>query len=201
MTREELFDILRPIIIAKTGVPECILADPNAPSPKGDYASIEPFSNIVEIGTGGQTQKEIDSADGNPNFKDIELTVKSSQEVQVSINFYRGNARDYAVKVNQIDKFPSVHEAMLINGLGWMRTGAVNNLTTLNQGNYEPRAQVDVFLRRMERATETVQSIYVVSGQAQDQYGNVLGEFEIDAGTATTQDLQRSAQGYANSTK
>lgn len=181
MTREQLFDILRPIITSKTGVPECILADPNSPAPKGEYASIEPFSNIVEIGTGGQSQKEIPAVDGNPSFKDLEITIKSSQEVQVSINFYRGNARDFANKVCQLDKHPSTHETMLINGLGWMRTGSVNNLTTLNQARFEARAQVDVFLRRMETATDTVQQIYVMPWSIENEDGN-----EISSGSANT---------------
>lgn len=180
MTREELFDILRPIIASKTGVPECILADPNKKAPSGEYASIEPFSNIVEIGTGGQTQKEIDAVDGDPDFKDLEITIKSSQEVQVSINFYRGGARDFANKVLQLDKHPSTHEAMLINGLGWMRTGSVNNLTALNQGNYEPRAQVDVFLRRMEAATDTTQQIYFMPWSIENEDGDEISSGSVD---------------------
>ncbi|AUR93275.1 tail-completion protein [Vibrio phage 1.186.O._10N.286.49.E3] len=196
MTREELFDILRPIIVSKTGVPECILADPNAPAPSGEYASLEPFSNIVEIGTGGQTQKEIDAVDGDPDFKDLEITIKSSQEVQVSINFYRGGARDFANKVLQLDKHPSTHETMLVNGLGWMRTGSVNNLTALNQGNYEPRAQVDVFLRRMETATDIVQQIYAVDIEGENEYGDEVSKIDKEFGTGTTLDLSASVLGY-----
>lgn len=180
MTREELFDILRPIIVSKTGVPECILADPDAPAPSGEYASVEPFSGITEIGTGGQTQREIDAVDGNPDFKDLEITVNSNQEVQVSVNFYRGNARDYAPKLKQSDKFPSTHETMLINGLGWMRTGPINNLTTLNQGRQEPRAQVDIFIRRVEKATETVQQIYSASWEGENEDGDTISTGSTD---------------------
>lgn len=181
MTRLELFQILRPIILSKTGVPECILADPNAPAPSGEYATIEPFSNISEIGIGGNTQEEVDAVDGNPAFKDLEITVKSSQEVQVSVNFYRGNARDYAPKLKQADQFPSVHETMLINGLGWMRTSEVNNLTTLNQAEQEPRAQIYIYLRRMESATETVQAIYIAPWESQNEDGDVISSGSTDA--------------------
>lgn len=177
MTREDLFKILRPIVVSKTGVPVCILADPNATAPTGDYASIEPFSTISEIGTGGSSQIQVDAVDGDANYKDLEVTVKSSQEVTVSINFYRGDARDYAGKLKQADKFPSVHETMLINGLGWMRTGEVNNLTTLNQGRQEPRSQIYIYLRRMESAKETVQQIYSTSGTAYDEHNNVVASF------------------------
>lgn len=180
MTREELFDILYPIIINKTGVAECILADPDETAPSGEYASIEPFSTISEIGTGGMTQEQVDAVDGDTNYKDLEVTIKSSQEVTVSINFYRGSARDHATRLKQADKFPSVHETMLVNGLGWMRTGEVNNLTTLNQGKQEPRSQIYIYLRRMESAKETVQQIYYSSGTVYDEFNNVVSSFDSE---------------------
>lgn len=180
MTRLELFQILRPIVISKTGVPECILADQNEPAPSGEYATIG-FMPISEIGTGGHSYKEVDAVDGNINFKDLEVTVKSSQEVQVSVNFYRGNARDYAPKLKQADQFPSVHETMLINGLGWMRTSEVNNLTALNQAEQEPRAQIYIYLRRMESATETVQAIYTTSWEIENENGDVISSGSTEA--------------------
>ena len=200
MTREELFDILRPIVIAKTGVTECILADPNATAPSGEYAAIEPFSNISEVGTGGTYTETVDAEDGS-DYQDIEVTIRSSQEVTVSVNFYRGNARDYAPKLMQADKFPSTQETMLINGLGWMRTSEVNNLTSLNQGQQEPRAQLYIYLRRMESMSETVQQIYTVETQGADEYGTVQVDNTLTVGSLGIFDLEKSMQAYANSTK
>jgi len=200
MTREELFEIMRPIVIAKTGVTECILADPNATAPSGDYAAIEPFSNISEVGTGGTSQEIINATDGS-GYKDIEVTVRSSQEVTVSVNFYRGDARNYASKLMQADKFPSTHETMLINGLGWMRTSEVNNLTALNQGRQEPRSQIYIYLRRMEVAKEAVNQIYSVEAILYDEFGRVVSEVGTTACNADTNDLEQAVQNYANSTK
>ena len=175
MTRDDLFYILRPIIIRVTGVSECILLDPNAPSPNGEYASIEPYSSIDEVGQGWTNQEEVDSLDGNPDFKDLKLTVISSQEVKVSVNFYRGEALNFASKLLQADKLPSTHDDLFANGLGWMRVGAVNNLTALNQARFEQRAQIDIFLRRLEEvASETVQQIYSVGYEIENEDGTVI---------------------------
>lgn len=178
MTREELFVILRPAVLS-TGVPECILADPNEDAPDGEYASVELFP-ISEIGQGGQSWKEIDSVDENQDYKDLEITIKQSQEIQVSVNFYRGNARDYAPKLMQAVYIPSINESMIVNKLGWMRTGPVNNLTALNQAVYEPRAQVDIFIRRMDTITSTVQAIYHVTAEAQNKDGDIISTTSID---------------------
>lgn len=181
MTRSELFQILRPIVLQATGVPECILADPDAPAPNGEYAVIEPFSSINDLGQGGQTQIEVDAVDGNPAFKDLEITVNSQQEAQVSVNFYRGAARDYARKLMQANHLPSVFESLLVNGLGWMRTGAVNNLTTLNQGQQEPRSQIDIFIRLKESAAGTVQQIYTVEWEGENEGGDVMSTGSVSA--------------------
>lgn len=50
MTDKEIFLILRPHILRVTGVPECILADPNAQAPTGEYASVRPRQGISERG-------------------------------------------------------------------------------------------------------------------------------------------------------
>lgn len=54
MTNEELFAVLRPIVMLATGVPECILADQagpgSMPAPKGPYATITPRQSVSERG-------------------------------------------------------------------------------------------------------------------------------------------------------
>ncbi len=50
MTSLELFKLLRPIILTVTGVPECIMADPNAQAPTGPYASVRVRQAIHERG-------------------------------------------------------------------------------------------------------------------------------------------------------
>lgn len=178
MTRQELFEIIRPMIVTATGVPECILADPNAPSPDGEYAVIE-LLPITQVGQGGQKYDEIDAVDGNPDFKDLEVTIRQSQEIQVSVNFYRGAARDYAPRLMQAANIPSINESLIRHRLGWMRTGPVNNLTALNQGNYEPRAQIDIFIRRMDEIKSTVQQIYSAAYEAENENGDTIASGSI----------------------
>lgn len=180
MTRQELFAILRPYVMSVTGVDECILADPNATAPEGNYCSIEPFSTIVEVGTGGQSQTEVDALDGNTDYKDIEVTVKTCLNVTTSINFYRGDARDQANKIRQMDKLPSFSDVLLVNGIGWLSTGVANNLTTLNQGQQEPRFQIDIELLLEETMSETVQAIYTVGVEVYDENNNQIASYDTD---------------------
>ncbi|MDX1474817.1 MAG: hypothetical protein R3309_11655, partial [Reinekea sp.] len=69
---------------------------------------------------------------------------------------------------------PDVSESLLVNGLGWMRNGAQNNLTTLNQGQQEPRSQIDIFIRLKESATGTVQQIYTVEWEGENEDGDTI---------------------------
>jgi hypothetical protein len=180
MTREELFDVLRPHIVSVTGVSECILADPNAPAPDGNYCAVEPFSSFVEVGQRGQKQELVDSVDGNTDYQDIKITVMSCKEVTVSINFYRGDARDQAAKVAQMNMLPSVAESMLINGLGWLGVSPARNLTELNQGLFEPRYQIDLYLLMRTEISETVQAIYTAGVEVQNESGDTIASFETD---------------------
>jgi hypothetical protein len=174
MTRTQLFSILRGIVIDVTGIAECILDDQNAPAPSGEYCSIEPFSNIRMIGRGKVSQTEVAALDGDPDYMDVEETLTSLLEARVDINFFRGDARLHAQKLMFSDQRPSVSETLLTNGLGWMRTDAVNNLTVLNSAQYEPRAQISIYIQFEQSQTDTVQQIYSVDFEFKDEFDNLL---------------------------
>lgn len=180
MTRSELFQVLRPIVLQVTGVPACMLADPtdsSAQPPSGEYCVIEPFDSLGKRGQAAQSWSEVDAVDGNADFMDLEHSIVTHQEVRASINFYRGGARDYANLLQEADKFDSVQESLYSAGVGWLSVGSVNNLTTLVSGLQEPRHQIYVNLLVNRGQTETIQQIYVVSGEAQNENGDTLSTF------------------------
>lgn len=181
MTREELFDIMRPIVIDVTGVPECILDDQNYQAPSGEYCTIEPYSNLKRVGRGTVEDEEVASEDGE-DYYDIKETVTTLMEARVSVNFFRGSARDYADSLMFCDERSDVHETLYTNSLGWMRTDAVNNLTALNSGRYEPRSQINIYIQFEQVQTNTVQQIYQVDFEIENEDGDVIttGEYVKD---------------------
>lgn len=174
MTREQLFDILRPVIIGVTGVPECILADQSVTAPSGDYCSVEPFTNMKQLGRGNVKIEEVDPLDGNPNFKDQQATLTSQVETTVSVNFYRGAAMDYAHKLMFADQRFDVGDYLFENGVGWMGCDNVNNLTMLNSGLYEPRSQIGIVVRFAHSQSSIVQQIYSSSWEIENESGDVI---------------------------
>lgn len=147
MTNKEIFAILRPIIMRVTGVPECILADPNAQAPKGAYCSIRPRQGISERGQANITTST------EPDRK-IRTNVRSQIICRCDINFYRGDAMQYAELLKECHKRPDVTWKLFKHHIGWGGTEAVNNLTALQSSNFEQRAQITVRL-----LYETLQSV------------------------------------------
>lgn len=179
MTREELFDILRPIIITVTGVPECILADPNAPSPNGEYASVEPSQSIRQRG-----QANIIRTDTAPVSSPIGLVNNLNVDVRAqiiancSINFYRGDARGRASRLFQANKRPDISVILFQNNLGWNGTEAINDLTALQSNRQEQRAQITIRLMYETTDPVVINAIYsaqiIVENENGDELSNTL---------------------------
>ena len=173
MTNIELFDIIRPIIISVTGVPECILADPNAPAPSGEYAAVRPKQSISERG-----QSNIIRTNGTGNELDVD--VRAQIIAECSVNFYRGNAVDYAEKLKQCNKRPDVSASLYRAGVGWNRTSSVNNLTTLQSDNQEQRAQISLYLMYEATDSVTINSIERVNYDVQYETGTVVASGSVE---------------------
>ncbi len=140
MTSLEIFKLLRPIVMNVTGVPECILADPNALAPTGPYASIRVRQAIRERGQANVRITDV------PVTRQVRYDVRAQIICDVSVDFYRGAAMEYAEKLKECHKRPDVPWILMRAGLGWGGTDAVNNLTALQSGNFEQRAQITVRL-------------------------------------------------------
>ena len=140
MTSLEIFKILRPVIMTVTGVPECILADPNAIAPTGPYASIRVRQAIRERGQANITITDL------PVPRQVRYDIRAQIICDVSVEFWRGNAMEYAEKLKECHKRPDVPWILMRAGLGWGSSDAINNLTALQSGNMEQRAQVTVKL-------------------------------------------------------
>lgn len=165
MTNNEIFAALRPHILNVTGVSECILADPNGPSPDGAYASVRPRQSIRERG-----QANIIMTDGANDT--IVYEIRAQIVASCEINFFRGEAMQYAEMLKECHKRPDVCWPLWQTGIGWGGTEPVNNLTALQASNFEQRAQIIVKLLYEAVNTVTVNNILHVPftiGEGMDQ--------------------------------
>jgi hypothetical protein len=172
MTNEQLFAILRPIIISVTGVPECILADQNAKSPIGEYASIRPRQTISERG-----QAHIVPTNRPGNF--VEVDVRAQVIATATVNFYRGDAMARVERLKECNKRPDVSIALFKAGVRWMGTDAANNLTALQSVNWEQRAQISVRLGYEVSSLADVNNILSAQIIVEDEKARVLETIDI----------------------
>lgn len=173
MTNEEIFDVLREIVLTVTGVPECILANPNAPGPAGEYAAIQPQQTISERG-----QATINRIVKPGALMDVEIRAKIACTAWV--NFYRGDTRTTAAKLKQCNKRPDISALLFEKNLGWVGTGPVNNLTALQSENYESRAQISINLWYETSDITEINTIERINGTVEYEDGATVANWNLE---------------------
>lgn len=178
MTNEELFNILRPIVLSVTGVPECILANQKrpdgsqVPAPTGEYAAIQPQQTVTQRG-----QADIKRVAKPGALMDVEVRAKIACTAWVQ--FYRGDTRSYAQRLHQCNKRPDISALLFKNNLGWSGTSAVNNLTALQSENFESRAQIAINLWYETSDPIEINTIERISGEVQYEDGTVVATWDL----------------------
>lgn len=176
MTNLELFAKLRPIILAATGVPECILANQGPTqgevTPPGEYASIFPRQSVTERG-----QANVKGSDKAGDL--IETEVRAQVMASCSVNFYRGNAHGYAELLKQCNKHPSISVMLYKAGLGWNGADAVNDLTVLQSANWEARAQITIRVMYESVSVTDINNILSASVIVENERADELAAFDI----------------------
>jgi len=176
MTNEEIFAKLRPIVLAATGVPECILADQysegQVPSPQGAYATITPRQSVSERGQANVIQR-------NKVGDLVETEVRAQIMASCSVQFYRGEALQYAERLKQANKLPSISIMLYKAGLGWNGTDAVNNLTALQSANFEQRAQITIRIMYESVLLDEINNILSASVIVENEKADALAEFDV----------------------
>ena len=173
MTDKEIFLILRPHILRVTGVPECILADPNAQAPIGEYASVRPRQGISERG-------QANIYNSNLLGDQVRTEVRSQIIAQCEVNFYRGEALRRAELLKECHKLPSVTWDLFKNKIGWGGTEPVNNLTALQASNFEQRAQIIIKLWYETSNIDDVNNILSASAIVEDEKARTLQTIDVE---------------------
>lgn len=172
MTNEQLFAILRPIVMYVTGVPQCILADQNGSSPSGEYATIRPRQSIVERGQASIYNKDVPG-------DTVESDVRAQVIATASVQFFRGRAQERAELLKQCNKRPDVSVDLFQAGVGWGGTDAVNNLTALQSANWEQRAQINIRLMYEVHNIAQVNNILSASLIFENEDGEVIQTADV----------------------
>lgn len=176
MTNEELFAVLRPIVMLATGVPECILADQagpgSMPAPKGPYATITPRQSVSERGQANIITRDVPG-------DQVEVDVRAQIMCAASVNFFRGQALMFAERLKQANKRPDVSAMLFKAKIGWNSADAVNNLTSLQSANFEQRAQITIRLMYETSSLPVVNNILSASVVLENERAEVIGSFSV----------------------
>ena len=172
MTNEQLFAILRPIIMTVTGVPECILADQNAKSPTGEYASIRPRQSITQRG-----QAHIYPVNKVGDL--VTVDVRAQVIATATVNFYRGDAMARVERLQECHKRPDISMNLFRAKVRWLGTSAVNNLTALQSVNWEQRSQISIRLGYEVSNINDINNILSASVIVENEDGEVLETFNV----------------------
>lgn len=158
-----------------------IIRNPGIQSPASQYCSIEVNGagrRYAKAGIRFSNVGPVSSPIGNV-FDSVQQ-VRQTVLRDVSLNFYRGEANDLAIIMLGAKARADVHNLLMINNLGWISTGPVNDLTALQSGSYEQRAEVTITIASMETQDVTTNAIYETETSVQNESG-----VEIAAQTIT----------------
>jgi hypothetical protein len=139
MTNEQLFQLIRQIILSVTNVPEVILANQNKPAPSGVYCTVEPKKSIRERGQANIYRNDVVG-------DKINVDVRAQVIVEADIQFYRGDPFTETEKLNQCNKRPDISALLFQNGVGWLSASTTLDLTALQSNNFERRASKTITL-------------------------------------------------------
>lgn len=172
-----LYKVLRNVVLKATGVSSCILADQNAPAPKGDYATIRINDRASET-----IRPQSDYSVDDPTKSDslLNFSLKSSLIADVHINFYRDGAFSKASKLIGCTRIPSIADMITRAELGIMRIGSAINTTALQSDRTEERATIQLEVAFERVYTEQIAPIKSVKVSVTDEEGVLIGETECN---------------------
>lgn len=176
MTRLELYNVIAPLISLVTGIDrnKVILADQNAPAPSGQYITVEPTQSLTQRGQANVISKTSQTPDS------VDVDVRPQMISECSVNVYRGDARNQAQKLVQMNKIPTVQEALFRARVGFNRAESVNNLSALQSNEIEQRAQVSLYLMFEFSNEIVINSINSVQLVTEDESSNILSDITVE---------------------
>lgn len=168
-----IFKTMSDIIKTVTGVQEVIKANPNAPSPQGEYASLYIMTDVNHRYMG--TVKRV----WNKNTQQLDESVTYPLNIHVTINFYRGEAAENASKLVRAPYLSDVSMMLARNKIGWIGNDPIQDLTGLQSQSFEKRAVIRVNLIKDAVLNGSVNDIQEVTITVKDEDSNKLSEITL----------------------
>lgn len=172
MTDAQIFALLRPHIMLVSGVPELILAPQNQNAPKGEYGTLQIRFRDDERGQANIYRKNV------PDQK-VEFDVRTQRVMTCVCEFFRGNALEYAERLQQMNRREDVVWPLFKSGISIRSVGPIMNLTALQSSNFENRARLEFVLWMEGSSKYQVNNILAVKVEAQNEQGVTLANAEI----------------------
>lgn len=175
MTDEALFKLLRPLVMTVTGCPQVILAAQNSQAPKGEYGSIQIRYNNDERGHGIIHSRNV------PGER-VEFNVRAQRIMTCVAEFYRGNAKLYAERMQAMQRRDDVIWPLYKAGISLVDVRAVSDLTALQSSNWEQRARVEFVLWMQGDSKYEVNNILSAEVIVENERGEEIQEARITVG-------------------
>jgi hypothetical protein len=175
MTDDEIYDVFHEIVGTVTGLTSIIPANDNKPAPSGPYASIRVGAARGQRGHANQRRKNTDLvASPVGDVRDVEHDIIPQLTCDISLNFYRDGAGQYASMMYQANKRPDISALLFRNNIGWRNAGAINDLTALQSKEYEDRAQLTVTIWYEQTEVVTTNAIYTAQVAVENEDGDTI---------------------------
>lgn len=166
--KDVLFDLVRDIVLTVTKIESCVMADANVIAPKGEYATIRVQDNLVHVGTSSSRYENYND--------DLMHVIVVPYYFDVIVNFYRGNAINYARLFSASDRYDKVKSKLRKAQVGWIRCSSIQDLTALQSNTREPRCEVKLRLVVADIRQEEVNAIHSVKLNVFDEKLHLLWE-------------------------
>jgi len=168
-TTNDIYELLIQYIKNATGNPslKVIVGNQRSGEPSGEYCTILMLSNS-SVGL-GSTEEVVDES--NPSL--MIRKESSTYEMQVSVQFHRGMAHEYARKLMHFPNTELSYYLLAGTNVAVVAPNSYRNLDDPLNDGWVPRSQLDLTLRSSTEYAETIAVIeavdVLVSNQSVDE--------------------------------
>ncbi len=177
MTDNDIYDVFHGIITTVTGLAgeQVIPADDNENAPSGSYASIKVGLSRGQRGHANQYLKNTELVDSPiGQVRDVEHDIRPQVTNDISINFYRDGAGEFASAMFQANKRPDISQILFQAGIGWRNAGPINDLSALQSKKIEERAQITITAWYEYQYKVVTNAIYSSSISVENEEGDII---------------------------
>lgn len=156
---QQVYRDIHDMIVLATGIPKESVrpvygnASSKPNQDRGLLCSVN-LINITKIGQDGRI-----STDQDAPATDMEETIYGDRNITASIKSYGDGAQDTAEKIQLFLSSSACSEFLNSKNIGFLRNGQILDISSIQNGSFENRRQVDIEFHIVTSNTEDVNSI------------------------------------------